>query len=82
MVPVRSNFDLSISIPDEAVFNDSIIRAAALPVGAASATFNAGLMVNRIDNILATVVVFPVPGPPVIIVKLFNTAVMAAAKAS
>src|SRR5690606_1989279 len=56
----------------------SAIRAAAFPVGAASTIFVSGLMVSNIDNIFATVVVFPVPGPPVMILKLFSIALMVA----
>ncbi len=57
---------------------DSVIRAAALPVGAARAMFNAGLSCNKALNNLVTVVVLPVPGPPVIRVKPCKQALAAA----
>ena len=59
--------------------SDSAIRAAAFAVGAARATFKSGVNLKSIASILATVYVFPVPGPPVIIVKLFKEPDSAAA---
>ena len=59
-------------------FSDSAMRIAALPVGAASATLHNGLMVYNRVKIFATVVVFPVPGPPVMMEKLLSVPWIAA----
>jgi hypothetical protein len=58
---------------------DSCSLIAAFPVGAASMIFK-GISENSCNNarILTTVVVFPVPGPPVIIVNGYFIAVIAA----
>ena len=56
---------------------DSVRRAAALPVGATSLILSGALRYNdcKIANNLVTVVVLPVPGPPVITQKRFNAAI-------
>src|SRR6476620_12593679 len=67
------------SVFNEAALSDSAIRAAALPVGAASATFSELFIENNTERSFATVVVLPVPGPPVMIVKLLRAPEMTAA---
>ena len=52
----------------------SCIRMAALPVGAAKAIVVSGCNSNNKMSSFAKVVVLPVPGPPVIMVKLFKSA--------
>lgn len=49
------------------VSSDSVIRAAALPVGAASPTMESGRAPRSPERISETMRVFPVPGPPAII---------------
>ena len=56
----------------------SSMRAAALPVGAARATRRPGFSVSRQARRATTVVVLPVPGPPLMIVSLLRQASAAA----
>lgn len=56
----------------------SVIRAAALPVGAASAIRDSGSCASRQASRFTTVVVLPVPGPPLITVSRPRSASAAA----
>ena len=56
----------------------SVMRAAALPVGAASAMRQSGASASRQASRLTTVVVLPVPGPPLITVSRPRSASAAA----
>ena len=59
--------------------SDSVMRAAALPVGAAKA-MRGGVAMPKLNkhNNLATVVVLPVPGPPVMMANWLTQASAAA----
>lgn len=56
---------------------DSVSRAAALPVGATNFMLNGAALYNdcKIANSFVTVVVLPVPGPPVITLNPFVAAI-------
>ena len=81
--PRRSRTSASMSMASAPLRTASSSRAAAFPVGAARATrggrrADAAACASRSARTLATVVVFPVPGPPATTETLRSTAVAAA----